>query len=186
MSRAKVTRGLSKADWLEGALDLLDKTSVTGLTIEKLARSLSISKSGFYWHFQDRDELLGEMLDYWIHEITEVVVRNPELMAMDPKDRLTVAAEMIFAHRLTRYEITVRQWALEDREAAKAVRKVNRIRLKYVRDALSELGFAGDELEMRTLLFVCYHTWELPMFPEISKKRLQALIAKRIELLTTK
>ncbi len=184
MSKARVGRGLSKADWLEGALQLLDKTSVAGLTIAELSRSLRISKSGFYWHFQDRDELLREMLAYWMHEITEVVVRNPEIKAMDPKSRLTIAAQMILAHRLTRYEISVRQWALEDREAAKTVRKANRIRLDFVRTALSELGFTGEDLEMRSLLFVCYHTWELPMFPDMSKKRLEALIARRMELLT--
>jgi hypothetical protein len=58
--------------------------------------------------------------------------------------------------------------------------------LDFVRDALSELGFTGDDLEMRSMLFVCYHTWELPMFREISRKRRRELIAKRIELLTAK
>ena len=55
------------------------------------------------------------------------------------------------------------------------------------RDLMSfaELGFKGDDLEMRTMLFVCYHSLELPMFPEISSERRRELIARRIELLTS-
>ena len=48
------------------------------------------------------------------------------------------------------------------------------------------LGFTGDDLEMRSMLFVCYHAWESPMFREISRKRRREQIAKRIELLMSK
>jgi hypothetical protein len=39
---------------------------------------------------------------------------------------------------------------------------------------------------MRAMLFTCYHTWEAPMFWKISRKRRRELIAKRIDLLTSK
>ena len=39
--------------------------------ILSLARDLGVSKGSFYWHFQDREELLGKMLDRWEHEETE-------------------------------------------------------------------------------------------------------------------
>jgi hypothetical protein len=93
---------------------------------------------------------------------------------------------MILDHELTRYEIPIRQWALQDAVAARAVRKVNRLRFDFIGGAFSELGFKGDDLDMRTMLFTCYHTWEAPMFREISRKRRRELIAKRIELLTNK
>jgi len=99
---------------------------------------------------------------------------------------LTRTAELILEYDLTRYEIPIRQWALQDAMAARAVRKVNRIRLDYIGGAFSELGFTGDDLEMRTMLFTCYHSWESPMFREISRKRRRDQIAKRIELLTRK
>ena len=70
----------------------------------------------------------------------------------------------------------------QDALAARAVKKVNRIRLDYIGGAFSELGFTGDDLDMRAMLFTCYHTWEAPMFQEISRKRRRELIAKRIGL----
>ncbi len=93
---------------------------------------------------------------------------------------------MILDYDLTRYEIAIRQWALQDAGAARAVKKANRLRLDFARKALSELGFKGEALEMRAMLFVCYHSWESPMFWEISRKRRRELIAKRVELLTCK
>jgi AcrR family transcriptional regulator len=186
MSKQKGRRGVSKAEWLETGLQALSNEGVAGLTIEGLARSLGIAKAGFYWHFKSRDELLRQLLDYWTHEITEVVTSNPEILALDPKNRLLRTAEVILDFNLTDHEIPIRQWALRDKEAARAVRKVNRLRLDHARGAFSELGFTGDDLDMRAMLFTCYHSWEAPMFREVSRKRRRELIAKRVELLTSK
>ncbi len=179
-------RGVSKAQWLDAGLHALADSGVAGVTVEGLARSLGIAKAGFYWHFRDRDDLLFQLLEHWTHEITEVITENTQLLALDPKSRLVKAAEIIVDHDLTRYEISVRQWALQDSKAARAVKKANRKRLDFGRATFSELGFTGDELEMRSMLFVCYHSWEFPMFREISRKRRRELIARRIDLLTRK
>ena len=105
---------------------------------------------------------------------------------MEPRERLILTAQMILDEELTRYEIPIRHWALQDAEAAQAVEKVNRLRLDFTRQAFEELGFEGDDLEMRTMLYVCYHSWESPMFREISRKRRRKLITRRIELLISK
>jgi AcrR family transcriptional regulator len=187
MSQQKIkTQRITKAQWLDMGLELLESDGVAGVRVEVLAKRLGISKSGFYWHFKNRDDLLKDMLDYWTHELTEVLTTNPEMLALEPKHRLARTAEMILEYDLTRYEIPIRQWALQDALAARAVRKVNRIRLDYIGGAFSELGFTGDDLDMRTMLFTCYHTWEAPMFREVSRKRRRELIAKRMKLLTSK
>ena len=177
---------ISKAQWLDMALEVMETKGVAGVRVEVLAKRLAISKSGFYWHFKNRGHLLKDMLDHWSHEVTEVISANPEILALKPKDRLVRTAEIIIDYQLTRYEIPIRQWALQDTGAARAVKKANRLRLDFVNGAFSELGFKDDDLDMRTMLFACYHTWESSMFREISRKRRRELIAKRIELLTTK
>ena len=182
----KRQRGVSKAQWLETGLETLTIGSVDKLTVEGLARSLGINKAGFYWHFKNRDDFLHDLLGYWVHELTEVVTDNEQLRALDPKTRLAKTAEMILDYRLERYDMAIRQWAKTDPSAARAVRKVNGFRLGFVREALSELGFSGSDLEMRSMLFVCYHTWESSMFPEISNKKRRELIADRTELIARK
>ena len=156
------------------------------ISIGDLARNLGISKSGFYWHFRNRDDLLDQLLEHWNHEVTEVITQNTELQSLGPKARLQRAAEIIIDHDLVRFEIGIRQWAMNDKRAARAVRSVNRRRLDFARQALGEIGFSADDLDMRAMLFVCYHTWEAPMFAAIPRKRRRELIGKRIALLTKK
>ena len=184
MAKGKVSRGVSRAEWVEAALKLLNKEGVGQITIDHLARNLGISRSGFYWHFRNRDELLGELLDFWSREMTEVITRNVEIAALDPKGRLAITAQMVVDHDLARYELAIRHWALSDKEAARAVRSVTKTRFDFVRANFAELGFTGDELDMRAMLFTCYTSLESPMFGHISKKRRRALIERRVDLLT--
>jgi len=184
--KTKKTRRVNKAEWLDMALEILETEGISGVRVEVLAKRLGISKSGFYWHFRDRQELLDDLLDYWSHEITEIITANPEIRTLSPRDRLFRTAEMILEYDLPRFEIAIRQWALHDAVAARAVRKVNRTRVSFVEETLAELGFKGDELEMRSMLFACYETWESPMYREISRKRRRALISRRVDLITGK
>jgi len=186
MTKTKARRGISKADWLEIGLLELSKGGANALTIEGLAKSLGINKSGFYWHFKNRKDLLNHLLDFWTHELTEVVTENQDFLSLDPRSRLIKTAEMIMDYELTRYDMAFRQWARQDTEAAQVVRKVNRLRMNFIRNAFVELGFKGDDLEMRTMLFTCYHSLESAMFPEISIKRRREQISNRIDLLISK
>jgi AcrR family transcriptional regulator len=185
MKKKPLGRGVSKAEWLEAGLEFLSRGSVSVISVEGLAKHLKIAKSGFYWHFKNRDELLRELLAYWLHEITEVVTVNREILAMDPRVRLQKTAEMLHDYRLTRYEMGIRQWALEDKGAAKIVRKANRMRMGYLMLALSELGIEGAEAEMRAMTYLCYMTWELHTFPEVTRKKRRSMIASRVKMLTT-
>ena len=93
---------------------------------------------------------------------------------------------MILDYDLNRYELGIRHWAMQDAEAAMAVEMVNQLRLDFIGKAFSELGFSGDDLEMRTMLYVGYHSAESIIFREVSQKRRRKLITKRIDLLTSK
>jgi len=93
---------------------------------------------------------------------------------------------MILELDLTRYELGPGQFASKNKSASRAVKRANNLRSDFIRKAFSELGFTGDELEMRTMLFTCYHTWEASMFLGVSRKRRKQLIGKRLDLLTAK
>ena len=159
---------------------------MSDVKIETLAKALGISKSGFYWHFKNRDELLDCLLDFWMHEVTEVITENTELLALDPMTRLRRTAEIILDYHLVRYELGIRQWALKNEKAAEVVALVNKRRMDFIGEALRELGFAGEDLEMRTMLFVVYHTWESPMFADIPVERRRKLIKRRLDLITSR
>lgn len=97
---------------------------------------------------------------------------------------LIKTAENILEYDLGRYDMAIRQWAINYLGAAKAVQTANRLRLKFIRKAFKELGFSDDDLEVRAMMFLCYHTWESTMFRDISYRKRKKLISRRIEILT--
>jgi AcrR family transcriptional regulator len=175
---------VSKNQWLELALEVLSKEGVSAVKIERLARKLQVSKSGFYWHFRDRQNLLEQLLDYWAYEYTSVIPQNQVLRSVDPKSRLYQVMQIIQDYNLAKYDLAIRAWAEHDTLAAEAVEKVYQQRRDYIRKAFNELGFRGDELEMRTGLFLCYHTWESSMIGENPKRNLNKLLNLRHRMLT--
>jgi len=184
--KAKIRKRVSKSEWLAQALEVLSREGVQGVRVERLARDLKIAKSGFYWHFRNRHELLRHMLDYWAYEFTEVVIQYQELLNVDPESRLNQISNMIRKHNLTKFDLSVRAWAEHDEVAATVVAQVDESRLGYLRETFRELGFEGDDLEMRTRLFVCYHSWEMSMYGSEPERKLARMQKLRIELLTKK
>jgi AcrR family transcriptional regulator len=178
MKKAKSNqkKNVSKDQWLAKALETLESSGVDGVKIERLAKALGISRSGFYWHFKNRQELLEHLLEYWTHEYTGVVSNDPDVKKLDPKKRLLAIMDMIREKNLTKYDLAINAWAKADPLARMALKKAVNIRLGFLRAVFAELGFDGDELEMRTRLFVCHHSWEATMFADVHKhKHLQKL-----------
>ena len=78
----------SKGDWLRGALAVFEQEGIQGVRVERLARDLKVAKSGFYWHFKNRDQLYDELLGLWEKESTLVVTASDEVTSLPAADRL--------------------------------------------------------------------------------------------------
>jgi AcrR family transcriptional regulator len=175
---------VSKDAWLAAALEELEKGGIESVRVERLAKILSVSKSGFYWHFKDRGDLHRKLLEYWFHEYTGVVTSSPLILQGDPKARLERVMIMIQQHDLAKYDLAIRAWAKHDDMAREVVQIVTKTRLDFIRAIFAEMGFEHDELEMRTRLFVSYHTWESAIFGDLSPRKRMRLRKRRLELLT--
>ena len=57
---------VKKSDWLNLALEVLEEGGIQAVRVEILAARLKVAKSGFYYHFRDREELYEKMLDHWL------------------------------------------------------------------------------------------------------------------------
>jgi len=108
---SKTQRGVTKSQWLETAMETLKSGTISDIAVEKLAKTLGIAKAGFYWHFKNRDDLLFQLLNYWIYETTQVISENPMLKGLEPKTRLITTAEMILKHHFAQYDPAFLQWA---------------------------------------------------------------------------
>lgn len=181
-----VSKRISKAEWLSTALETLEAEGIGGVKIEKLARKLGIAKSGFYWHFKNRADLLKQVLEYWAHEFTEVVIGNTDFMQEPVEKRLEFVMQMISQFELNKLDAAIYLWAKSDPQAHEALKRVFKMRLDYLRKLFRELGFKGDELEMRVRLFVVYHSFEYLFFENEPKAKQRRLMKLRARLLMQK
>jgi AcrR family transcriptional regulator len=186
MSKESAGRGVSRLQWLDAGLDALTRFPASDIKVESLARALGIARAGFYWHFRNRENYVTQLLEYWLHKVTDAITENPDILAMEPKTRLIVTAELIHDNNLARAEPSILLLAAQDKAAAKMVKKANKLRLEYVSNTLKEMGFEGDDLAMRAMLYIAYHSWETTVFSDISRKRRRELISRRIDLITSR
>lgn len=180
----KKSRGVSKAQWLQMALAIFEEEGIGAVKIERLSARLHVAKSGFYWHFKNREDLRNQLLAFWNEEFTGVVTENPELETLPPRERLRRIVRMIDEMGLNRYEIPMRAWAERDPKARKVVEGVYKRRLAYIGSIFREIGFRGDDLAMRTRLFVVYFSSDRSLFGSSAPRKKSRLRKLCLNLLT--
>ena len=62
--------------WIRQALRALAAGGPDAIRVEPLARTLGVTRGGFYWHFEDRRALLDAVLDSWEQSTTEEVAER--------------------------------------------------------------------------------------------------------------
>lgn len=177
---------VSKSDWLEAGLTALAKGGERSVRVDVLAKQLGVARSGFYWHFKNRGELLTEMLDYWTRELTESVTSNPKILSAPPTERLLAIATMVIDADLGRYDEAIRQWAREDPSIRRHAKRTFGLRLDLFEATFTELGFEGEEREMRARLFAIYQAAEGAAIPPMSKAKRRRLAEIRVRMLITR
>ncbi len=51
--------------WIQEGLQALAAGGPDAVRIDPLAKALGVTRGGFYWHFENREALLEEVLDTW-------------------------------------------------------------------------------------------------------------------------
>ncbi|MEH6592622.1 MAG: TetR/AcrR family transcriptional regulator [Halioglobus sp.] len=179
---------MTREEWLDKGLEFFAARGADGLRVEHLAQALDIAKSGFYCHFKGKDDLLDQILEYWAIQYTEIITHDSALMNIPPKDRLQLSSRMIFELNLAEYDAAIDIWSRNDARVALKWKQVMNTRLTFFRDAFEELGFHGDDLEMRTRTCAVFQMGERQILGseiKASKKyrnlRLEMLIGESIQ-----
>ena len=60
---------LRRGDVLDGALAILDEFGLADLTMRRLATALGVQPGALYWHFPNKQTLLGALADKILEDV---------------------------------------------------------------------------------------------------------------------
>jgi AcrR family transcriptional regulator len=90
--RHRDRKTLTRADWIEAALDALGRDGLRAVAVEPLAERLGATKGSFYWHFRDRNALLEAAVAQWEQAATdELIARLEHIPDSSARHRAAVA-----------------------------------------------------------------------------------------------
>jgi AcrR family transcriptional regulator len=156
-------RTLTKDHWIDAATEVMVDSSVEHVRIETLARDLDVSRGSFYWHFQNRDELLNGVLEKWTQYATLGV--HERLYQREPlaSRRLLLVLRLPLrsprSQRAADLELAILGWARRSRIAEQAVASVDELRISHLTSLFEELGLSAAAAQVRahtTYAFVRY------------------------------
>ncbi len=143
-----------RTKWIDEGLRALAAGGPDAVRVEALAKSLGVSKGGFYGHFQDRKALLDAMLDTWERRTTDDVLARIEREGGDARTNIQRAGELTFSvgGGLRGIDLAVRDWSRRDSSVAERLRHVDNRRMDYLRAQFGTFCRDADDVEVRCML----------------------------------
>lgn len=144
-----------RSAWIHAGLRTLQASGVAGVRIEDLARSLGVTKGGFYGHFPNRRAFLEELLADWEEEVTSRITDLVEAGPADPRERLRHLSRLVLDRerpgREIETELAVREWARRDAQVADVVRRVDAIQAGFLHGLFARFC-SDEEARARTII----------------------------------
>lgn len=143
----KVTR----EDWLNMARDTLVRDGAEQVKILALAERMEVSRSSFYWYFENRDDLLQALLAEWEARNSARIIEHCAL----PAPNITAAVLNFFRcfvdpSRFDRgLDFAVREWSRRDEDLRARVDAADSARIAAVTKMFARHGYAADEADAR-------------------------------------
>ncbi|MEO0752008.1 MAG: TetR/AcrR family transcriptional regulator [Pseudomonadota bacterium] len=141
----------TRADWLNAARDMLITDGVGEVKVLTLSRRLKVSRSSFYWYFENRQDLLDHLLAGWEARNTHTVVER----CAAPATTITGAVCNFFTcfvdPRLfdRGLDFAVREWARRDPAVRRRIDEADQTRIAAVRDMYVRHGYAPQDADAR-------------------------------------
>jgi AcrR family transcriptional regulator len=170
--------------WIEQGLQALAAGGPEAVRVEALAKSLGVTKGGFYGSFAGREALLEAMLDAWERESTDEVIDRVEREGGDPRTKIQRAGMLTFSSdRLLPIDLAIRDWARRDKAVAERMRRVDNRRMALLRQMIGTFCSDADEVEARSLLAFCVAIGEHFLAADHGDRTRAQVLVRAVDLL---
>ena len=141
----------SREGWLEAAYDVLIHEGVDGVKILPLAQALKLSRTSFYWFFENRDALLTALADMWeARTTTPLTQATHDYAETETEAMLNVIGCFLRPETFdAKLEFAMRGWGLKDPAIMARIVAADQIRLTALREMLERWDHTPQDADVR-------------------------------------
>jgi AcrR family transcriptional regulator len=178
-SRSKRPREpLGRDAWLEAARNALIEEGTAGVEVNKLAKRLNVTRGGFYWFFESREQLLDALLDLWVQTSIVIFERVTSAPQKNGAQKFQALVDLWIDEKEydPKWDGAVRDWARTSSKVLDAVHAVDDRRIGFIEQVFRDLGYAGKEAHVRARVTYYHQVGYYALgVREPRKKRLELL-----------
>ncbi len=137
--------------WIEAAYQALIEHGIDAVKVMPLADRLGLSRTSFYGHFSDRNDLLDALITQWQTKNTGNLVKRTE----DYAETITEAILNLFDLWLlpelfdSRLEFAMRNWAHADPDLTPMLEEADRVRIEAFTAMFERFGYEHASADVR-------------------------------------
>jgi len=141
----------SREGWLEAAYYAFVEGGIDAVKIQPMAEKLRLSRTSFYWHFKDRDDLVPALVDLWEERTSApLVAATRAYAASEAEAMLNVIGCFLCDESFdVRLEIAIRSGALQDSRIMERLLLADQRRLKALAEMLRVWGHDEQDADVR-------------------------------------
>ncbi|AXJ04682.1 TetR family transcriptional regulator [Pseudomonas fluorescens] len=137
--------------WLDAAYEALKESGVDAVRVMPLAKRLNLSRTSFYWFYEDREQLLAALLARWRDKNTGGLVGQCERYAESVSEAILNVFECWLNPALfdSQFEFAVRSWALQSDEVAGQIALADDARINALAAMFRRFGYEPGAADAR-------------------------------------
>ncbi len=174
---------LNRDTWVSAGINQLKELGPSGVSGEKIARRLDVTRGSFYHHFKNMDDFIEVLLDHWQTKHTIELLEQIITKECNMEEKMGLLLESAW-NTDADLEIAIRQWAFINGVVRTRVERTDRLRISYLISVYSSL--TGDQDRGSKLAKVAYYglLGALHAWPRLTKSQLKSMIMEIQALLT--
>ena len=176
----------SREGWLEAAYAALIREGIEGVKIQPLAERLKLSRTSFYWFFENREELLQALLAMWVERTTiPLTAATHEYAETETEAMLNVIGCFLRAETFdSRLEFAMRGWGLNDPAIMARINAADVERLAALAAMLERWNHPAEDADVRARTIYLVQIGYISMKVEETIATRLSRIPKYVEIYT--
>jgi len=150
-----------KEDWIILGYRLFAEQGIAGIVVEKMAKTLKVNKSSFYWHFKTKKEFINQLIMFWKEKETDRIIS----LTNDKKtglERFKALIPLIYKQDpFLDFVFYLKRYARKEKEIQKIIDNIEKQRIDYACIIIQDMGFSKQEAKIKASSlhkhFIGYH-----------------------------